>query len=378
MTPHLSCWVAKMGESTLTAAASHTDPGRASATGQHKHRAFQIREFETYFGFIATLEDALLVIEATINGSLPHFTGTASELNLVPFRSGTVIVVAESSAKVRRWKDGVPWSPSRAFGPFVLYRQIELESSITPSHHPKYTARRFNSNHAGLEPNYTRTTLKPGTRISPTGLTKRTITLVGSDGGRHRLVSYYAPSDIIDLREGKKVHARHLKSGLPEKDKALKIPSDDPGLNGMLGNLAFHTVLAANRKSGALTFSGALRLPGIAEMLQEATPAIQKNLLLRLDNAELDQALVQELRLVKPNNPSPIRRPKHEYYTYTVKGHHHPYHPSWVVPPLDSYPYAYCSHAACPPAHHPSRAFHPVAECGTLTCPFQLGSNRGF
>ncbi|KAJ3397778.1 hypothetical protein HDU80_009463 [Chytriomyces hyalinus] len=314
-----------MGERAQTAAVAPTDPSRV----QSAHRAIKLRDFETYIGFIATLEDALLVVEATINGSLPHFIGTAGDLNLIPCRSGTVIVVAEASAKVRRWKDGVPWSPSRAFGPFLLYRQIELESSATQSHLPKYTARRFNSNHAGLEPNYTRKTLKPGTRISPTGLTKRRITLIGSDGGRHRLVSYYKPSDIVDLLVGKEVHA--IKSELPDKYKLLKIPSDDPGLNRMLGNATFQRVLAANRKSGALarsTYSGAVRIPGIAEMLREAAPGIQKYPLSRLDNAELDQALVQELRLVKPNNPSPIRHPENEYCIDAFKGHHYPFHPS--------------------------------------------------
>ncbi|KAJ3247311.1 hypothetical protein HDU78_004560 [Chytriomyces hyalinus] len=258
MTPRLA---AKTGERAQTAAVAPTDPSRV----QSAHRAIQIREFETYIGFIATLEDALLVVEATINGSLPHFIGTAGDLNLIPCRSGTVIVVAEASAKVRRWKDGVPWSPSRAFGPFLLYRQIELESSATPSHLPKSKQHSKNSETRNTHFSQNEASLSPEVMAD---------------------VSYYKRSDAVDLRLGKQVHAGRLKSGLQEKDEL------ESWLSGAL----------ARSKS-----SGAVRLPGIAEMLQEATPGIQNNPLLRLDNAELDQALVQELRLVKPHNLSLIR-----------------------------------------------------------------------
>ncbi|KAJ3405248.1 hypothetical protein HDU80_001638 [Chytriomyces hyalinus] len=395
MTPHLPDPAAATDERTAALAAGHTDPsvtGRLQgvpANGQYDG-SLQTREFETYFGFIATLEDALLVIEGTINGCLPHFAGTASELNHIPVRSGTVIVVAESSANVRRWKDGIPWSPSRAFGPFLLYRQIELETSATSSSipHPKYSARRFNSNHAGLEPNYTQKTLKPGTRIAPNGLTKRTITLVGSDGGRHRLVSYYEPIDIVDLHQGKPVCARNFKTKLLEQDKRMKIPSDDPALNAMLATAEFQSVLAAAIKTGGSAKStssvgATVRIPGIAEMLREATPTILPE---KLDNAALDQTLVRELRMVKPENRSwtgPPNLQYHQYFAGTFNGmhqHYYPYYPPpfFVPAAVDNFHYAHHSHSALPPAYHPSHAYYPVAVRDQQAYSFHLDSNRGF
>ncbi|KAI8842612.1 Gti1/Pac2 family-domain-containing protein [Chytriomyces cf. hyalinus JEL632] len=397
MTPHLPDPAAAMDERQAPLAAGHPDPsvaGRLQGVPAHGQfdGSLQTREFETYFGFIATLEDALLVIEGTINGCLPHFAGTASELNHIPVRSGTVIVVAESSANVRRWKDGIPWSPSRAFGPFLLYRQIELETSATSSSipHAKYSARRFNSNHAGLEPNYTQKTLKPGTRIAPNGLTKRTITLVGSDGGRHRLVSYYEPNDIVNLHQGKPVCARNFKTRLLEHVKLMKIPSDDPTLNAMLATAEFQSVLTAAIKIGGSTRStssvgATIRIPGIAEMLREATPMIQKFLPEKLDNAGLDQTLVKELRMVKPENrlwTGPQNLQYHQYFAGAFNGmhqHYHPYYPPFFLPAaVDNFHYARHSHNALPPAYHPSHAYYPVAVRDQQAYSFHLESNRGF
>ncbi|KAJ3222569.1 hypothetical protein HDU81_009804 [Chytriomyces hyalinus] len=396
MTPHVPDSAAAMDESAGPLAAGHPDPNLGCrlqdvpAAG-HYDGSPQIREFETYFGFIATLEDALLIIEGTINGCLPHFSGTASELNHIPVRSGTVIVVAESSANVRRWKDGIPWSPSRAFGPFLLYRQIELESSATASSipHAKYSARRFNSNHAGLEPNYTQKTLKPGTRIAPNGLTKRTITLVGSDGGRHRLVSYYEPSDIVDLHQGKPVCARNFKTRLLEELKVMKIPSDDPALKTMLGTAGFQSVLNAAIKTGgsarsASSVGAAIRIPGIAEMLRETSPMIHKVFPDKLNNAELDQSLVRELRMVKPENRSWAGHPSLQYQQYIAGAfngmhqHYYPYYPPFFLPAADGFHYAHHSHHTNPPAYHASHTYYPVAVRDQHAYSFHLESNRGF
>ncbi|KAJ3015288.1 UNVERIFIED_CONTAM: hypothetical protein HDU68_012806 [Siphonaria sp. JEL0065] len=51
----------------------------------------------------------------------------------------------------------------------------------------------------GLEPTYSDKTLKPNTRLVEDGLTKRTITIKGSDGARHRVISYYAREDVIHM-----------------------------------------------------------------------------------------------------------------------------------------------------------------------------------
>ncbi|TPX59130.1 hypothetical protein CcCBS67573_g09107 [Chytriomyces confervae] len=96
--------------------------------------------------------------------------------------------------------DGIHWSPSRAFGPFLLYRQVELTNTNEPHPiGPKYAPKRVQSNVAALEPTFSARTLKPNTRLVENGLTKRTITLKGSDGQKHRVVSYYCPDDVVEM-----------------------------------------------------------------------------------------------------------------------------------------------------------------------------------
>ncbi|KAI8831732.1 Gti1/Pac2 family-domain-containing protein [Chytriomyces cf. hyalinus JEL632] len=76
----------------------------------------------SFFGFIENPMDALLVIEGCVRSNLRQFTGSAADMARIPIRSGTVIVIPENSVFVKRWRDGIHWSPSRAFGPFLLYR----------------------------------------------------------------------------------------------------------------------------------------------------------------------------------------------------------------------------------------------------------------
>ncbi|KAJ3262841.1 hypothetical protein HDU77_011702 [Chytriomyces hyalinus] len=144
--------------------------------------------------------DALLVIEGCLRSNLRLFTGSAADMARIPIQSGTVIVIPENSAFVKRWRDGIHWSPSRAFGPFLLYRQVEpTDTNESPPAGPKYAPKRVQSNVAALEPTFSARTLKPNTRLVENGLTKRTITLKGSDGQKHRVVSYYCPDDVVEM-----------------------------------------------------------------------------------------------------------------------------------------------------------------------------------
>ncbi|KAH6706235.1 Gti1/Pac2 family-domain-containing protein [Leptodontidium sp. MPI-SDFR-AT-0119] len=40
-------------------------------------------------------------------------------------KSGNVFVYEEDSSGIKRWTDGVPWSPSRILGDFLVYRELE-------------------------------------------------------------------------------------------------------------------------------------------------------------------------------------------------------------------------------------------------------------
>ncbi|KAI9330626.1 Gti1/Pac2 family-domain-containing protein [Obelidium mucronatum] len=170
--------------------------------------------FETFYGFIENEMDALLVVQGTIHGVLKAFKGDADDMASVKVRSGTVIVMPENGTSVKRWRDGLRWSPSRAYGPFILYRQIEsVDSSSNASVLSSDNAHSEVSPHSvtvhGLEPTYSTKTLKEGTQIAKTGLTKRTITIPGSDGQKHRVVSYYSSADVLAMTSRREQAKNH-------------------------------------------------------------------------------------------------------------------------------------------------------------------------
>ncbi|KAJ3349096.1 hypothetical protein HDU83_000789 [Entophlyctis luteolus] len=145
-----------------------------------------LEEGESYYGFVDNEVDALLLVEATISGTLRAFSGSAVDIARLRIRSGTVLVISESCRLVKRWKDGLQWSPSRAYGSFLLYRQTcnlsDAKANVNPSEN-RYRV-------PGATPFFAKNVLKPGMDIlKEGGLTKRSITLKGSDGQRHRVIS---------------------------------------------------------------------------------------------------------------------------------------------------------------------------------------------
>ncbi|KAJ3030872.1 UNVERIFIED_CONTAM: hypothetical protein HDU68_007515 [Siphonaria sp. JEL0065] len=150
--------------------------------------------------------DALYAVEGTVRGILPPFVKDGFQV-----QSGTVIILPESengTSSVKRWRDGYKWSASRVYGPFLVYRQIQnvtLESG-EPVDEPSPTrvksknsgAKRSSGAKPGIEPVYERT-LKTNTCIKENGLTKRTISIKGSDGGKYRVINYYKSQDVSRL-----------------------------------------------------------------------------------------------------------------------------------------------------------------------------------
>ncbi|KAJ3280850.1 hypothetical protein HDU79_011313, partial [Rhizoclosmatium sp. JEL0117] len=138
----------------------------------------------------------------TLKGVLPAFRGNSDDMASVKVRSGTVIVMPEKGLSVKRWRDGIKWSPSRAYGNFLLYRQIETKNTNEPDDDDDTNPRPYSAPYGsttGLQPTFTSKTLKEGTRIAKNGLTKRTITVKGSDGEKHRVISYYNSRDVMAM-----------------------------------------------------------------------------------------------------------------------------------------------------------------------------------
>lgn len=79
----------------------------------------------TWRGHIETTKDALLVFEACFNGTLAHcFRRPHDRERNQLIVSGNVFVYEEATSGIKRWTDGIPWSPSRILTNFLIYRQL--------------------------------------------------------------------------------------------------------------------------------------------------------------------------------------------------------------------------------------------------------------
>ncbi|CAG8165752.1 unnamed protein product [Penicillium nalgiovense] len=79
----------------------------------------------TFTGYVATTQDALILFEACLTGVLHHVPRRPHDRersHLV--RSGSVFIY-ENASGIKRWTDGVTWSPSRILGNFLVYRELD-------------------------------------------------------------------------------------------------------------------------------------------------------------------------------------------------------------------------------------------------------------
>ena len=200
----------------------------------------------TWQGHVETTKDALLIFEACFAGTLAHcFRRPHDRERSQLIVSGNVFVYEEATSGIKRWTDGIPWSPSRILTNFLIYRQ--LNSPFPPGEKKRATKRSQRMPKSG-EPYPTPTSStttsdeytssfspespglksdegvdKDGDRglvgslvdsyeFKEKGLLKKTMT-VSIKGVQHHLVSYYSLED-----------AKHK----------LKTPRDDPRLKDLL------------------------------------------------------------------------------------------------------------------------------------------------
>ena len=93
--------------------------------------SLSVRLQPTFQGHVATTQDALILFEACIQHQLPLLPRRphSHERELL-IRSGGTFIYEERSSGIRRWNDGIVWSPSRILGNFLVYR--ELNRRFTP------------------------------------------------------------------------------------------------------------------------------------------------------------------------------------------------------------------------------------------------------
>ncbi|PSK56617.1 hypothetical protein B9Z65_6241 [Elsinoe australis] len=80
----------------------------------------------TFTGFVQNSMDGLMLFEACLSGKLHHVPRRPHDRersNLI--KSGSIFIYEENASGIKRWTDGVAWSPSRILGNFLIYRELE-------------------------------------------------------------------------------------------------------------------------------------------------------------------------------------------------------------------------------------------------------------
>jgi hypothetical protein len=197
----------------------------------------------TYFGFIESTYDALVLFEACLSGHITHVPRRPHDREREHvIKSGNIFIYEENTSGIKRWTDGISWSPSRILGNFLIYRQLQkpfgpgekkkaLKKPKNPSGisktsaqngRPKTNILQVYNNPAGsngaygeagkMNPDIERAligSLVDSYDFLDDGLVKKTISVTVNDV-THHLVSYYTLAD-----------AAARKFSIPSKDPKI-------------------------------------------------------------------------------------------------------------------------------------------------------------
>ncbi|KAI1628796.1 Gti1/Pac2 family-domain-containing protein [Exophiala viscosa] len=176
----------------------------------------------TFQGHVATTQDALILFEACLQGHLSHVPRRPHDRERSSLiRSGSVFIYEENASGIKRWTDGVTWSPSRILGNFLVYRELDKpfppgekkramkKQQRRPSRpgepYPRPEATSFSDNQPagfGADRNASEIerqligSLVDSYGFKADGLVKKTMS-VTVQGVTHHLVSYYHLNDVM-------------------------------------------------------------------------------------------------------------------------------------------------------------------------------------
>ncbi|KAK3179675.1 Global transcription regulator sge1 [Lecanicillium sp. MT-2017a] len=179
----------------------------------------------TFRGHVSTTLDALILFEACLTGILSHVPRRPHDRERQDLiKSGHVFIYEEHASGIKRWTDGVSWSPSRILGNFLIYRELEKPfppgekkralkkakkspqgiSKAEPAVRPNlsYAAASLDSSSSSANRDHERSligSLVDSYPFKPDGLVKKTISIT-FNGVPHHLVSYYNVDDVTNGR----------------------------------------------------------------------------------------------------------------------------------------------------------------------------------
>jgi len=80
----------------------------------------------TFHGFVHNSMDGLVLFEACLSGKLHHVPRRPHDRERGSLiKSGNIFIYEENASGIKRWTDGVAWSPSRILGNFLIYRELD-------------------------------------------------------------------------------------------------------------------------------------------------------------------------------------------------------------------------------------------------------------
>nr|CDI56277.1 conserved hypothetical protein [Melanopsichium pennsylvanicum 4] len=98
----------------------------------------------TFIGYVHSTRDALLIFEAVRRGQLPKITRRLRDEERKMIQSGTIFVFDEAESSIKRWTDGMIWSPSRILNNFLVYREVEKKDPKPASDQPPFATSETN------------------------------------------------------------------------------------------------------------------------------------------------------------------------------------------------------------------------------------------
>ncbi|KAJ7207022.1 Gti1/Pac2 family-domain-containing protein [Mycena rebaudengoi] len=123
-----------------------------------------------FYGAVETTMNALRLIHAARQGVIPRIT--------------PVFVFSVEESGIKRWTDGLLWSPSRIVGNFLVYREINEANKQSRQPQETLPHRRTIQGHASNTE-----------RFKPNGLIKKVNNHCNHRSSDLHLISYYTSSD---------------------------------------------------------------------------------------------------------------------------------------------------------------------------------------
>jgi hypothetical protein len=186
---------------------------------------------ETFHGYIETTRDALLLFEACKRGIIPRTSRRLQDKERYLIRSGSIFCFDEHESGIKRWTDGLVWSPSRILGNFLIYRELDDKKLARSSsadygmmHGGATNIDGYNNNemlrsrsgslgsstasygypvaHDHLRRQREKAllgSLKNSYKFKRNGLIKKSMSLV-VDGVQQHIISYYSKEDVLSNR----------------------------------------------------------------------------------------------------------------------------------------------------------------------------------